>query len=92
MASLTDLTANNVHESDLAKLTTQTELASALTALVSDFPSSNVHVLPSIQHAVQVVRSLEGGEKSVDALVCGSLHLVGGVIEVANLADVALRC
>ena len=34
------------------------------------------------------VRALQ--RQAVDILVTGSLHLVGGVIEVANLSDVAL--
>ncbi len=56
-----------------------------------DFPKENIHVLPSIEHAVKVVRNLDAsGEKDVDVLVAGSLHLVGGVIEVAGLSDVAL--
>ena len=56
-----------------------------------EFPKENVHVLPSIEHAVNVVRDLDAsGDKAVDVLVAGSLHLVGGVIEVAGLSDVAL--
>jgi len=56
-----------------------------------EFPTNNIHVLPSIEHAVRVVRGigLEGGE-GVDVFVTGSLHLVGGVIEVAGLSNVAL--
>lgn len=55
------------------------------------FPTSNVHVLPSIEHAVRIVRGVDGQDKKgVDVLVAGSLHLVGGVIEVADLASVAL--
>ena len=90
MANLTDLTSNNVQQSDLYKLTAQRELASAWMALVPGFPSPNVHILPSIQHAIEVVRSFEEVESSVHVLVCGSLHLVGGVIEVADLAEAAL--
>ena len=69
----------------------QQELASAWTALMPSFPSSNVHVKASIQQAVEVVRSLEPkSSKHFNILVTGSLHLVGGLIETASLGDVAL--
>ncbi|EIN10312.1 FolC bifunctional protein [Punctularia strigosozonata HHB-11173 SS5] len=85
-----DLTSKNVHESDLAKMKVQNELAAAWTALVPSFPKSNIHVLPSIEHAIRTVRGLQTEERPVKVLVTGSLHLVGGVIEVAGLAKVAL--
>ncbi|KAL1747664.1 Mur ligase [Schizophyllum fasciatum] len=81
-----DLTTKAIPESDLAELKTQQQLASAWRELAPDFPADNVHVLPSIEHAVKIVRS--SGASQV--LVTGSLHLVGGVIEVAGLSDVAL--
>ena len=69
----------------------QSELAAVWLSLIPEFPKENVHVLPSIEHAIRVVRAKEsGGEGGVDVLVTGSLHLVGGVIEVAGLSDVAL--
>lgn len=86
-----DLTTHAIAESDLAQLKTQQDLASAWKTLVPSFPASNVHVLPSIEHAVRIVRGVSGNDKrGVDVLVAGSLHLVGGVIEVAGLASVAL--
>ncbi|KAI0352891.1 FolC bifunctional protein [Trametes cingulata] len=86
-----DLTTLAIPEADLAHLKTQHELADAWSALVPTFPREKIHVLPSIEHAVNVVRRLDAsGEKEVDVLVAGSLHLVGGVIEVAGLSDVAL--
>lgn len=50
---------------------------------------------PSIEDAVKRVRALEKAdgeskERGVQVLVCGSLHLVGGIMEVAGLAEVAL--
>lgn len=45
------------------------------------FNPDQAHVVPSIQHAVNIVRGL--GKQEV--LVAGSLHLVGGVMEVAGL-------
>ena len=69
----------------------QQELASAWAARTPSFPSSNIHVEASIQQAVEVVRDLESkSDKRFNILVTGSLHLVGGLIEVASLGDVAL--
>jgi folylpolyglutamate synthase len=58
--------------------------------LVPAFPKENIHVLPSIEHAVGVVREEANNGRPVEVLVTGSLHLVGGLIEVAGLSDVAL--
>ncbi|KAI0638249.1 FolC bifunctional protein [Trametes polyzona] len=86
-----DLTTLAIPESDLAHLKTQHELADAWASLVPSFPKEKIHVLPSIEHAVNVVRKASAaGETEVDVLVAGSLHLVGGVIEVAGLSHVAL--
>lgn len=87
-----DLTSKAIPEKDLAQLTTQHELAAAWTALVPTFPSDHIHVLPSIQHAVNLVHDFRAADEQaqVDVLVSGSLHLVGGVIEVAGLSQVAL--
>ncbi|KAK7060501.1 Folylpolyglutamate synthetase [Paramarasmius palmivorus] len=86
-----DLTAVAIPESDLAELKTQHLLADAWSSILPDFPKDNIHVLPSIEHAIKVVRDLEKDEsEAVDVLVTGSLHLIGGVIEVAGLSDVAL--
>lgn len=72
-------------------VTVQTELGATWSSLVPSFPTSNLYVLPSIEHAVRVVRELEKQkDKSMDVLVTGSLLLVGGVIEVAGLSNVAL--
>lgn len=70
----------------------QNELAVAWLSLVPEFSRDDVHVLPSIEHAIRVVRGigLEGDSYGVDVFITGSLHLVGGLIEVAGLSDVAL--
>lgn len=86
-----DLTTHAIDENDLSQLKTQQDLASAWTSLVPTFSKTNVHVLPSVEHAIKIVRGLNNhGKENVDVLVAGSLHLVGGVIEVAALASVAL--
>jgi len=86
-----DLTAISIPPDDLAELKTQHQLASAWSALIPSFPPSHIHVLPSIEHAVKEVRAISRSiDTTVQVLVAGSLHLVGGLIEVADLTDLAL--
>jgi len=82
-----DLTAVTVVKDDLK---TQQGLADAWTSLVPNFPKENVHVLPSVEHAVGIAREEASKGRPVEVLVTGSLHLIGGLIEVAGLSDVAL--
>lgn len=46
-------------------------------------PKARTHVVKTIEEAVGVVRSLDG---DVQVLTTGSLHLVGGVLEVLDPA------
>lgn len=88
---MVDLTSRSIETADTNLVEVQSELAAAWLSLIPEFPTDNVHVLPSIEHAIRVVRGIESeGKEEVDVLVAGSLHLVGGVIEVAGLSDVAL--
>lgn len=90
---MVDLTSRAVATADTSPVKTQSELAAAWKSLIPEFPADNIHVLPSIEHAIRVVREVgleEGGEGGADILVAGSLHLVGGVVEVAGLSEVAL--
>lgn len=84
--------AVSTSKQELAQLNTQKELASAWSELNPSFPLSHIHILPSIEHAVDVIRGLEcePNDAAVSVLVTGSLHLVGGLIEAASLSDVAL--
>lgn len=84
-----DLTSLSTPENELAELTIQHQLADAWIATVSSFSKEHVHVLPSVEHAINVVKGLSKSSP-VGVLVSGSLHLVGGVIEVAGLAEAAL--
>ncbi|CAK5275491.1 unnamed protein product [Mycena citricolor] len=81
-----DLTSLAIPQSDLTELKTQHQLAAAWSALAPGFPAANIHVLPSIEHAVNAVRKLESEQEQLSVLVAGSLHLVGGAIEVAGLS------
>ncbi|KAF8897674.1 Mur ligase [Infundibulicybe gibba] len=86
-----DLTTLAIPVDDLAELKTQQQLASTWSALIPSFPQSNIHVLPSIEHAVRQVRKVESeASQPVQVLVTGSLHLIGGLIEVAGLSELAL--
>lgn len=82
-----DLTAVSISKDGLK---TQQELAEAWTSLIPTFQKEDTHVLPSIEHAVGIVREEASIGRPVEVLVTGSLHLVGGLIEAAGLSDVAL--
>ncbi|KAJ7068414.1 FolC bifunctional protein [Mycena amicta] len=82
-----DLTSLAIPEADLTELKTQRQLSAAWSGLIPTFPADNIHVLPSIEHAVNFVQQLDkSGSGHTAVLVAGSLHLVGGVIEVADLS------
>ena len=73
-----DLVSINTNKSDVDTLKVQRELATSWDSLD---PKSSVHVLGTIEEAVAEARRLSEGGKA-EVLVTGSLHLVGGVIEV----------
>lgn len=83
-----DLTSKAIDPNDLSALATQHQLEQAWSALLPSYPRENIHVVPSIEHAVRIVRGVPAGQ--VKVLVAGSLHLVGGVMEVAGLAETAI--
>lgn len=75
---------------DLAALKVQHELADAWNKLAASAdspigPETEVHILPSIQHAVELVEKENREGDRTDVLVTGSLHLIGGIFEVAQL-------
>ncbi|OWT41014.1 folylpolyglutamate synthase [Cryptococcus neoformans Bt1] len=78
-----DLDAKAIDPNDLSQLATQNALRDAWLRLNPSFAADRVHAVASIQHAIRIVEKL--GEKTV--LVAGSLHLVGGVMEVAGLQN-----
>lgn len=69
-------------------MSVQQELKSVWHSLLPNVSDDRVVVQPSIEAAIKCIDDVDKYQKEV--LVCGSLHLVGGVIEVARLADVAL--
>lgn len=62
----------------VAALTVQKDLAKAWESVE---PKAQSHVFGTVQEAVEFARGLEG---DVHVLVTGSLHLVGGFLEVID--------
>lgn len=76
-----DLVSINTSSDDISTLTVQRKLAAAWESVE---PSSIVAVQPTIQSAIESVRALakEETRRKIVVFVTGSLHLVGGVLEV----------
>lgn len=85
-----DLATKALSDEERSNLTTQNLLATAWSSIIPEYPKENIHILPSIEHAVDRIKHIDDGSSPVKILVAGSLHLVGGVIEVAGLSEVAL--
>lgn len=73
-----DLVSINTNKSDVDTLKVQKELAGSWDSID---PNATVHVLSTIEEAISKARELAPNDQ-VEVLVTGSLHLVGGVIEV----------
>ncbi|KAM6495760.1 Mur ligase [Amanita muscaria] len=94
----TNLTYSDGHSkidlTEVARPTTlevQDRLASSWSEMVPSFPSSSIHVKPTITDAVQFVREAEQkAEGPIKVLVTGSLLLVGGLVEAASLTEQVL--
>ncbi|KAI5291903.1 Folylpolyglutamate synthetase [Ascosphaera acerosa] len=85
-----DLVSINTNSTDVDHLSVQRKLASAWKDLDE---TSEVHVLGTIEEAVELVRRLQAEKEGADGrgsdasvLVTGSLHLVGGLLEVLESA------
>ncbi|KIJ70094.1 hypothetical protein HYDPIDRAFT_172002 [Hydnomerulius pinastri MD-312] len=84
-----DLTSVAISTATHTGPTTQDELKTAWSTLVPGFPEEAVYSLPSVEHAIRKVHEFSSSRQT-SVLVTGSLHLVGGVIEVAGLSSIAL--
>ncbi|GAB7358303.1 hypothetical protein MBLNU230_g2377t1 [Neophaeotheca triangularis] len=73
-----DLVSMNTNKADVDALKVQKELAGTWDQVDSE---AKVHVLGTVEEAVERARELSGSER-VEVLVTGSLHLVGGLVEV----------
>lgn len=73
-----DLVSINTSVEDVGSLRVQRELAHAYHKIE---PRAGIHVLSTIEEAVDKARELADG-RLVGVLVTGSLHLVGGLIEI----------
>ena len=75
-----DLVSINTNQHDVGSLKVQRELANTWDQID---PESEVHVVGTIEEAVKRARELAASaDGTVDVMVTGSLHLVGGLIEV----------
>jgi folylpolyglutamate synthase len=75
-----DLVSMNTNKDDVDSLKVQRALAVTWDQLD---PDAEVHVVSTIEEAVEKSREIASNdEASVEVLVTGSLHLVGGLIEV----------
>lgn len=73
-----DLVSINTNKDDVSSLRVQQELAKTWDGIDSQ---ADVHVVSTIEEAVEEARKISNGRK-VEVLATGSLHLVGGLIEV----------
>lgn len=73
-----DLVSMNTNKDDVTSLRVQQELAKTWETID---PQSEVHVVSTIEEAVAKARKISAGRK-VEVLTTGSLHLVGGLIDV----------
>ena len=73
-----DLVSMNTNKHDVSSLKVQRQLAQTWDQID---PEAKVHVIGTIEEAVTQARDIAGSEKA-EVLVTGSLHLVGGLIEV----------
>jgi folylpolyglutamate synthase len=74
-----DLVSVNANSDDVDELRVQKGLAETWKSIDDD---TKVTVLRTIEEAVEFARDINGAEHEVMVLVTGSLHLVGGFLEV----------
>ena len=86
-----DLNNKMIDEKLLTDLKIQNDLKKALLTLLPSLNESRIFIVPSIQQAINHVdNNINDNKNELEILVCGSLHLIGGVIEVSKLSTVAL--
>ncbi|KAK3985940.1 tetrahydrofolylpolyglutamate synthase [Cladorrhinum sp. PSN332] len=82
-----DFINHQYNPADIEKMTQQKIFAEKWAALD---PSAKILVIPSIEEAINTARSIADSERSgrkVQALITGSLHLVGGALGILEKAD-----
>ncbi len=72
----------NNDPSSVANLTVQTGFLDVWKDLEPSLPTSNIHLLPNIQEAVELIDEFSDELGEVQIFVTGSLHLVGGIISI----------
>lgn len=87
MLTATDFVNYQHNPADIEKMTMQRVFADKWKELD---PSANVMLIPSIEEAINTARGLadkEGEQQKLQALITGSLHLVGGALGILEGAD-----
>lgn len=86
MLTATDFVNYQHNPADIEKMTMQRAFADKWKELD---PSANVMLIPSIEEAINTARGLadKEGEQKSQALITGSLHLVGGALGILEGAD-----
>ena len=84
-----DLVSVNTNRTDVEELSVQKGLAKTWAEID---PSTEVKVVRTIEEAVQEVRDMARDSWHVTALVTGSLHLVGGFLEVLETRESSISC
>ncbi|KAL0474986.1 tetrahydrofolylpolyglutamate synthase [Neurospora intermedia] len=82
-----DFVNHQYNPKDIENMTQQRVFAERWSTLD---PSANVILIPTIEEAINKARSLVDtteGEQKVQALITGSLHLVGGALGILEKAD-----
>ena len=81
-----DFVNHQYNPEDIQKMTQQKLFAEKWSSLD---PSANVMLIPSIEEAINKARELaeSAGGPQWQALITGSLHLVGGALGILERAD-----
>ncbi|KAL2157172.1 hypothetical protein VTH06DRAFT_6393 [Thermothelomyces fergusii] len=79
-----DFVNRQYNPADIEKMTQQRVFADRWKQLD---PSANIMLIPTIEEAINTARSLATGDHKVQALITGSLHLVGGALSILESAD-----
>ncbi|RKP30856.1 FolC bifunctional protein [Metschnikowia bicuspidata] len=78
-----DFVSMNVSKDVVDKMVVQKKLAEWWAALdVQHGLSAHKHIFPNIEKSLRFIHSLTNDKWDVEVFVCGSLHLVGGVLAV----------
>ena len=82
-----DLANYNVDPAELEGMTLQREMVETWRGLDS---VAKAVAVPTVEDAINFIRTVDGGRSEIDVLVTGSFHLVGGVLTFLEGEDAPL--